>query len=285
MHDEIDRLSEAFTAHEHLAPNPMDVLERAGVLARSYRRRRRAVRATGASVLGAGIVAGGVALPGLKWQQGSGVGTAGVPAAASGNSLPVASGAAVNYSQQQELAEYFADGYNYDNAVALAALWHETDIDKVKADAGLKLLQGVTLPVVPSGTPEPAQQKAQEQAMNAFFAAGYGYDDAVTLSTLWHESDISQVKVDAGQKLLEGQTLPIGPSVASAAPTATPNLSLGPGAPETPQAKAVAAFFAAGYTYDDAVSLGKLWNETDTYQIKADAGAKLLAGQTLPILP
>ncbi|MDQ1465015.1 MAG: hypothetical protein QOC73_1956, partial [Actinomycetota bacterium] len=35
----------------------------------------------------------------------------------------------------------------------------------------------------------------------------------------------------------------------------------------------------------DAITLGKLWNETDTTQIKADAGQKLLAGQTLPIAP
>ena len=118
MNEEIDRLNEAFAAHEHLAPDPMGVLERASVRARAYRRRRRAVRATGASVLGAGIVAGGVALPGMKWQQGPSAGTAGVQAA-SGNSLPLASASSTptptptarTYTQEQELTEFFADGY------------------------------------------------------------------------------------------------------------------------------------------------------------------------------
>ncbi|MDQ1496517.1 MAG: hypothetical protein QOG69_3000, partial [Actinomycetota bacterium] len=158
--------------------------------------------------------------------------------------------------QQEELNEFFADGYDYDNAVALASLWNKTDVYQVKADAGLKLLQGATLPVAPNGTPMTPVERAQ----NAFFTAGYDYNDAVTLGTMWHETDISQVKAEAGQKLLAGQTLPILPS--------------GP---------ALDAYFAAGYTYDDAITLGKLWNETDTTQIKADAGQKLLAGQTLPI--
>ena len=47
----------------------------------------------------------------------------------------------------------------------------------------------------------------------------------------------------------------------------------------------VNAFFAAGYTYDDAVTLSKMWSISDTYQVKVDAGQKLLAGQTLPIKP
>ena len=79
---------------------------------------------------------------------------------------------------------------------------------------------------------------------------------------MWHVTDIGQVKADAGQKLIAGQTLPIRPS-----------------------APALDAYFAAGYTYNDAVTLGKLWHETDIGQIKSEAGQKLLAGQTLPIAP
>ena len=64
MHENVDRLSETFAAHEHLAPNIEEVLEKANLRARTYRRRRRAAQATGASVLGAGIVASSVVLPG-----------------------------------------------------------------------------------------------------------------------------------------------------------------------------------------------------------------------------
>jgi hypothetical protein len=267
MNENIDELSETFQAHEYLAPDAATVLERANAIARTYCRRRRAARATGASVLGAGLVAGAATFPRWEWHPGSsdevtavqpasGGGTPNGNPTPSASPKPSAPPTPKAYTQQQELNEFFADGYDYDNAVALASLWNKTDVYQVKADAGLKLLEGATLPVPPNGTP----MSATERAQNTFFAAGYDYNDAVTLGTMWHETDISQVKAEAGQKLLAGQTLPILPS--------------GP---------ALDAYFAAGYTYDDAITLGKLWNETDTTQIKADAGQKLLAGQTLPI--
>ncbi|MGH8890754.1 MAG: hypothetical protein ACRDV3_13485 [Acidothermaceae bacterium] len=304
MDDNIEQLRETFAAHEHLAPNSIEVLEKANALARSYRRRRRAAQATGASVLGAGIVVGSVALPGLKLHPSSTSGTStaaggggsslpasSAAAAASGSATPSASAAPApspTYSQQQELSEYFADGFDYNNATALVSLWHETDMTKVKAKAGLLLLQGSSLPVTPNGTPESAAQKQQDQDLDAYFAAGYDYNDALSLGTLWNETDVLQIKVEAGQKLLAGQPLPIAasaPSGSSTAPTPTANVSLGPGVPNNAQSKALAAYFAAGYNYDDALSLGKLWNETDLLQIKVEAGQKLVAGQTLPIKP
>ena len=121
------------------------------------------------------------------------------------------------YTYQQELEAYFAAGYDYDNAVQLVALWNATDTDTVKAAAGLKLLQGDTLPVMPSGTPATPQEKA----LTAYFDAGYDYNDAVTLGTLWHETDMTQVKTEAGQKLLDGQSLPVA-SHSPAAPSSAP---------------------------------------------------------------
>jgi hypothetical protein len=226
MNEYLDRLTETFESHEHLAPNPAEVLEKANLRARSYRRRRRAARATGASVLGAGLVAGGVALPGLKpHQQGSRtVSTASQPL--SGIAAPIATPTA--YTEQQEINAFIADGYDYDNAVTLSGLWHQLDLDQVKADAGQKLLAGQTLPIGssasnPVASPTPIQPDAsdsvQDQQLAAYFAAGYDYDNAVTLSGLWHETDIGQVKAEAGQKLLAGQTLPVPPT--SASPTAS----------------------------------------------------------------
>ncbi|GAA0295662.1 hypothetical protein [Kineococcus aurantiacus] len=46
----------------------------------------------------------------------------------------------------------------------------------------------------------------------------------------------------------------------------------------------VDAFFAAGYTYDDAVTLGETWN-VDTWEAKVTGGQKLMAGETLPFAP
>jgi hypothetical protein len=156
------------------------------------------------------------------------------------------------------------------------ALWNGSDTDSVKAAAGLKLLQGVALPVLPSGTPATPQEKA----LTAYFDAGYDYNDAVTLGTLWHETDLAQVKTEAGQKLLDGQSLPVAshsPVAPSSAPAASNTDSTG--------SAALDAYFAAGYDYNAAVTLGTMWHETDILQIKTEAGQKLLDGQTLPIAP
>ena len=296
MNDRIDELSDTFEAHEYLAPDAATVLDRANAIARVYCRRRRAARATGASVLGAGLVASVATFPRWEWHPGSGGGVSAVQAASGGvtpgaaltpsavstpsasatsRPAPSVSPSARAYTEQQELDEYFADGYDYDNAVALASLWKQTDIEQVKAAAGLKLLQGTNLPVTPNGTPLTPTERAQ----GAFFAAGYGYDDAVTLGTLWHETDIGQVKADAGQKLLDGQALPISPSSPTAASDSAPPMA------SSSFDAGLTAYFAAGYNYNDAVTLGKLWHESDIGLVKADAGQKLLAGQTLPIAP
>jgi hypothetical protein len=364
MIDDTAQLTEAFAAHEHLAPNADDVLLKSREIARSIHRRRWAVRATGGAVLASGLVAGGIALPGRGGASPANSAAVSV-ASGGGSSSPSAAPSSAAYTTAQDMAAYFAAGYDYTDATQLATLWNETDINQVKADAGQKLLEGQTLPVQPSGTPETpvntdvsaffaagytyndavklgklwhissyqAKAKAGKELVNhqpvpyppsgsagatgtahvvtgskaalaakfakgkvtllkgsspatetqadtdraAFFAAGYDYNDAVALGNIWHVSDPWQVKADAGQKLLAGQTLPIAPGSAPNAPSG--------GGPVTQTDKDVNAFFAAGYTYNDAVKLGNIWNNTNTYQVKAEAGKKLLDGQTLPIAP
>jgi hypothetical protein len=206
MNQDADQLNATFAAHEHLAPDAADVLARANTIARTFQRRRWAVRATGGAVLGAGLVAGGIALPGRIGHASTNQTLTASPLA-SGDGSP--SSAPVTYTDAQGSSAYFAAGYDYNDAVQLEALWNDgKTINQVKAEAGIKLLEGDTLPVQPSGTPE---SKA-DQSVAAFFAAGYTYDDAVTLGNLWHDANTYQVKGEAGQKLLDGQTLPIPPS-------------------------------------------------------------------------
>lgn len=245
--DDVEQLRETFAAHEHLTPNAIEVLRQANVRARSYRRRRRVAQATGASVLGAGVVVGSVALPGLKLHTASRSGTS-TAAGSSGVSLPGPSAPA--------------------SAIGSAVASSDP-----------------SAPPSPSISPSPSPTYTQEQELAEYFADGFDYNDAMSLGALWNETDVLQIKVEAGQKLLAGQTLPITPSVSTTAPTPSANLSLGPGVPNTAESKAEAAYFAAGYTYNDAVSLGKLWNETDILTIKVEAGQKILTGQTLPIKP
>jgi hypothetical protein len=119
---------------------------------------------------------------------------------------------------------------------------------------------------------QPATADPNQPALDAFFKAGYDYDDAAALAKAWHESDPFTAKVDAGNRLLAGQTLPLAPGSATPAPAEAGD-------------DAVTAFFNAGYTYDDAVTLSTMWHSASPYDAKVAAGKKLQAGQTLPIKP
>ena len=113
-------------------------------------------------------------------------------------------------------------------------------------------------------------QATPQEAFRAWFEAGYGYEDAVALSALWHRADIEDVKFLAGRKLLAGRTLPVAPSYP----------------PATAEDKAISAFFDAGYDTADAELLATLYGVPgDLSQAKVTAGSKLLAGGTLPVEP
>ena len=116
-------------------------------------------------------------------------------------------------------------------------------------------------------TPEPTPDPQEQARLDAYFAAGYGWEEAVQLGRLWNVEP-AEAKETAGADLLAGRGLPV------AAPAA-------PADPEAPQRN---AFFAAGYTMDDAVQLGRLWN-VETYEAKIAGGTELLAGRELPIAP
>jgi hypothetical protein len=118
----------------------------------------------------------------------------------------------------------------------------------------------------------------RQEQWDAYFSAGYGYTDATKLANLWnsHES-IGDVKAEAGRRLLAGETLPMAPD-----PDA-PVVGTEPGDPQ--DGARLAAYFAAGYDYNDAVKLAKLWKSADPYEAKIAGGKKLLAGETLPFRP
>lgn len=275
MTDDTERLVEALHAHEHLAPDVTAVWAATMRRARVLRRRRTAARAAGGAVLGAGIATASLTVPGeLGHNQAPRFGMA--PAVGPSPTGSVSLPSLPPSEQQQDLSAYFAAGYGYEDAVKLAKLWHAApgDIAAVKAEAGRRLLAGQKLPVAahPNPTGTGTASPATEADLDAFFAAGYGYDDAVQLAHLWHSSDTYQVKIDAGRRLLAGEKLPVSPHPSSVGDTTATRAD-------------VDEFFAAGYTYDDAVRLSHLWNRSDVYQVKALAGHMLRAGDTLPIKP
>jgi hypothetical protein len=156
---------------------------------------------------------------------------------------------------------FFANGYDYRDAVKLARLWHTRDIGSVKATAGRTILAGRRLPGL-----SPA--RARDKRYDAYFRAGYGYDDAVLLARLWgFGATPADAKQRAGDMLRTGEDVPIRP---------------GDDAWDVGDDTARVAYFNAGYGYDDAVRLARTWRQ-DVGDSKATAGRKLLAGLPLPL--
>ncbi len=211
------------------------------------------------------LVGGAVLAGGSAWAASAGT-PATVPAPAVEPAGDVVAGPVT--VDDAALDAFFGAGYTYDDAVALAAAW-EVDSFEAKVLGGRDLLAGGSLPIAP-GSAAPAPGSAltgEDAAVDAFFTAGYTYDDAVALGAEW-KVEPYEAKVAAGQVLLAGDEPPIAPG--SAAP-----------APSLDEPAAVDAFFAAGYTYDDAVALGAEW-QVEPYEAKVTAGLRLLSGGGLP---
>lgn len=211
MNNTDDQLRQTFEAHEHLAPDAIAVYARVQELSKTYQRRRRGAQAAGGAVLGVGLIAGGMNLPGSGGARPAVVVAA--PAAAPAATTTPPPSPASPAEVEKQLAAYFTANYGPDDARELARIWNlqSEDLLSVKAEAGRRLLADEVLPVEPSGgVPEPADP-TRTKRIDAFFAAGYDYADAETLSKLWKTDDTFDAKALAGKKLLAGETLPIQP--------------------------------------------------------------------------
>ena len=274
MTEHADQLRQAFETHENQTPDAAAVYARVQEMSTKYKRRRRGLQVTGGVALAGLAVAGVVSIPQLLPGNAENTSTAAFPAGAVPSSA--AATALSEADLQKAYAAYTAAGYGYDDAQKLAKIWHvkSQDFNKVKADAGRRLLAGQTLPIPPTpdvpvvDVPVSPQDEAR---FSAFFHAGYVYDDAVKLAKIWHIKDPADAKLMAGKKLLAHETLPVKPKPANVA--------------EAKEAQKVETFFAKGYDVDDAIQLAKLWHLKTAYQAKVEGGKRLMAGQTLPIKP
>jgi hypothetical protein len=277
-----EQLREAFGTRENDTPDPAAVYARVQELSQTYKRRRRGAQLAGGAVLGAGLIVGAFQVPALLTSPSAGnditmvapaaPSAAPSPSGPSDKALEAVKAAKRDAEDAPKLAAYFGAGYDYDDAVALAKAWkikHGEDLTAVKAKAGQQLLDGKELPVQLSAA-EKAQAK-ENAAYDAFFNAGYDYDAAKKLATIWKLDDVSDAKVTAGKKLLAGEELPI-----KATPVEQQSQE---------EAKQVSAFFAGGYTMEGAAELAELWKLPTPYDAKVAGGEKLLAGQALPIDP
>lgn len=170
---------------------------------------------------------------------------------------------------------------------------------------------------------EAYHRSAEFKRIDAYYAAGYGYEDALDLAALWNSPDRNAAKFTAGAKLLAGKRLPFAPgggftrsyteeqelrafalagyddpesearlasywqvSVHDAKVKAGA-LALAnqpiPTAASPDEGQEVEAFFAAGYDYADAVQLAALWHTATPYDAKVKAGADLLSTPAVPL--
>lgn len=274
-------LRETFAAHEHLAPDSADVYARVQQIAKGHRIRRIGMQAAGGAVLTAGLVAGGIALPQyLHGNSGGGTGLVApaAPAAASASAAPSAE------QREKEISAFLKAGYSPADAAKLAAIWKMDggDLPAVMARAGRMLMAGQKPPgVVPDNLQNnDGPTPAEFAAVDKFTAAGFGYKDAERLAKLWKLDGPFSAKIAGGKKLLAGKTLPI-----KHVPDAP--ASSGDSEYTAAEQKAFDAYFGAGYDYDDAVRLAKIWkmNAKDIGRVKLAAGKKLLAHEKLPIKP
>ncbi|BBH71536.1 hypothetical protein ACTI_82210 [Actinoplanes sp. OR16] len=149
--------------------------------------------------------------------------------------------------------------------------------------AGPQAVPVAGLPAGAPATPSPDPSAAEKELLaryDAYFDAGYGYNEAVALAKLWQMSpeNIGAVKAEAGRRLLLGETLPVAPDPAASeeVPDERPT-------PSTEEEKQLSAYFSAGYDWEDAEELAKLWKLDDPFDAKVEGGKRLLDGaETLP---
>src|SRR4051794_4111950 len=113
------------------------------------------------------------------------------------------------YSDEQLVDLFVGCGYTLQDARLLADKW-DVHVGEAKARAGRELK---TVGVLPFVDPAPVASSADDVAFNAFFDAGFDYDDAVALARFWGLGQPADAKVKAGNLLRAGRPLPAVPGV------------------------------------------------------------------------
>ena len=115
----------------------------------------------------------------------------------------------ISPTQEKQFAAFFNAGYTWTEAEKLAKIWKLKDPADAKLEGGKRLLAGQELPVKP--TKANVAAALESKRASAFWDKGYQIEDAQKLAKLWNLKDTWSAKVEAGKRILAGQTLPIQP--------------------------------------------------------------------------
>lgn len=167
-------------------------------------------RTLGYGVLALPVVAalGAVAVPqasaATRFVDSTGV----VQAASAPASTQAAVSALAAPTQAQKLAAFFKAGYDYQDAVLLSRYWNDVKPFGAKVRTGGLVINPGKFGV-PFGPDETAWSVSQQVAFGAYSNHGYNIAEARVLAKKWKMTNLSNVKVRAGHKLLAGLTLPL----------------------------------------------------------------------------
>ncbi|MEU8819924.1 hypothetical protein [Actinoplanes sp. NPDC048796] len=204
------RLSDAMAAYEHTNYDVLALTAKVESLAGRYRRRQVFLRSTAGVVIGASLFAGASYLHGHNDQPMSAAGAVTVAAQAE-PSPDKGFPDWLSESDRVAITRFSAAGYDYADAARLAVLWKTENITATKIEAGEQLLDKRPLPFPPTSQVYDGQTPEEAAMVDAFFARGYDFGDARQLAKLWKKASAYEAKVEAGKKLLNGETLPLRP--------------------------------------------------------------------------
>jgi len=168
----------------------------------------------------------------------------------------------ITYSEA-DLAAFAASPYA-DDALNLAVVWGTPDVDTAMGKAGAAITAGTPLPFGPDDAP--AASYTDDQRLVAFVLGRGSWEQALGLAVAWGEPSVYSVKSTIGAALLAHQEVPAAPATFT-------------------EDQQVAAFSASGYTEANAAELAALWQSGSVREAEARAGAALLAGDSLPVVP
>lgn len=166
------------------------------------------------------------------------------------------------------------DAAQTEDVALVAETADQPETDAVAAEeAEVAEVATTTEPPAEEAAPEPAAEvdpmqgwsKDDMGAYAAYWEGGYNYRQLLVLADEWNLSEF-EAKARAGNAVLAGDTSSFDALVADIKP-----------AEQVAYDGADAAFWEAGYTYDDAAALAEEWN-IDTYEAKIRVSEMLAAG-------